>query len=727
MSQTTPAILGRYKILDEIGRGAMGVVYLAKDPLIGRLVAIKTFRVHFSVGDKELEQFRARFFREAQSAGILSHPRLVTIHDVVEDDGSGGSFIAMEYVRGTNLKQILQEEKRLELETIAEIVGQIADGLDYAHSHGVVHRDVKPANILIDANREVKITDFGIARIEAATNLTHDGQLIGTPNYMAPEQIKGDATDHRADIFSLGVVLYEMLAGDKPFKGENLTAVTHKIVYEPFTPLEQHVKGLPEGLQRVLLKALAKDPAARYGRAGDLAADVRRVVSQLKGQERLNETQVVPPFTPAASVPAPQVPAPPPAEPVSAAASAPTTVLPAVPAAPPVAPPPAAASAPTTVLPVMPAAPPAAPPPTPAATPANAPTTVLPAVPASPVAANAPTTVLPVAVAPAPPAASAPTVVLPASPAPSPPTAAPRAKSSPLRWLALVAVALVVGFGIFGPLWYYGTTEADYPIPAVTAEHRQRVLVLPLLRRAAHEYAAGQPLAALATLQGARHLAPGVAVIGQRIQKLEADARSLGQNQAVEREAAILAELETARQAGRDRRWRDSRDAASRVLMVDPTHAEAKELVRRASAELARLGRPSTPGTEGPAEVAPAPAAEPEPEVPVVPAEPVATDSSLEIEFTTEISAGTLTLYFNNNRLSQEPFDFKAKRNESVLGRVTNRFKVSPGSAEVKVWVARPGKPSSNTIVLSGNFLAGGARRLVARLDANMNLTARLE
>lgn len=720
MSQTTPAILGRYKILDEIGRGAMGVVYLAKDPLIGRLVAIKTFRVHFSVGDKELEQFRARFFREAQSAGILSHPRLVTIHDVVEDDGSGGSFIAMEYVRGTNLKQILQEEKRLELETIAEIVGQIADGLDYAHSHGVVHRDVKPANILIDANREVKITDFGIARIEAATNLTHDGQLIGTPNYMAPEQIKGDTTDHRADIFSLGVVLYEMLAGDKPFKGENLTAVTHKIVYEPFTPLEEHVKGLPEGLQRVLLKALAKDPVARYGRAGDLAADVRRVVSQLKGQERLNETQVVPPFTPAV----PAAPPSPPAEPVIAAALAPTTVLPVVPAAPPVAPPPsAAASAPTTVLPVMPAVPP----PTPAATPANAPTTVLPAMPAAPVAANAPTTVLPVAAAPAPPAASAPTVVLPASPAPAPPAAAARTKSSPLRWLALVAAALVVGLGIFGPLWYYGRMEADYPIPADTAEHRQRLLVLPLLRRAAQEYAAGQPLAALATLQSARQLAPAVAVIGQRIQKLEADARSLGQNQAVEREAAILAELETARQAGRDRRWRDSRDAASRVLMVDPTHVEAKELVRRASAELSRLGRPSTPGIEEPAEVATAPAAEPEPEVPVVPAEPVATDATLEIELTTEISAGVLTLYFNNNRLSQEPFDFKAKRNESVLGRVTNRFTVAPGSAEVKVWVARPGKPSSNTIVLSGNFLAGGARRLVARLDANMNLTARLE
>jgi|CXWL01.1.fsa_nt_gi serine/threonine-protein kinase len=737
MSQTTPAILGRYKILDEIGRGAMGVVYLAKDPLIGRLVALKTFRVHFSVGDKELEQFRARFFREAQSAGILSHPRLVTIHDVVENDGTGGSFIAMEYVRGTNLKQILQEEKRLELEFVAEVIAQVADGLDYAHSHGVVHRDIKPANILIDVNREVKITDFGIARLEAATNLTHDGQLIGTPNYMAPEQIKGETTDHRADIFSLGVVLYEMLAGDKPFKGENLTAVTHKIVYEPFTPLDDHVKGLPEGLQRVLLKALAKDPAARYPRAGEMAEDVRRVVNQIKGQERLNETQVIdpkalpmPPPLPAASAPTMVLPAMP-AEPLEVADTAALPIAPPSTPPPPITPPPPApeppvpSSAPTTVLPVIPLA---APPPVPPS-PSQAPTTVLPAVPAPTAPVPAPTA--PVS-APVAPSAAAPTFVLPATPAAAPPktpVAQPAGKKLPLlRWLVLAVGAVAVGLGIFGPLAFWASNEADLSIPAVTAEHRQRLLVLPLLRKAAFEYESGQPLSALATLRGARHLAPGLAVIGERIKDLETSATALSQNQAVERETAIATELETARQAARDRRWRDSREAASHVLMVDPDNAEAQQLVRRATGELTRMGRPPETETPTEPEVAATPTTEPAPEIATEPAPPVATDSALELEFTTEVPKGSLVIYLNNSRLSQEPFDFRGKRGEAVVGRVTNRFKIDPGSVELKVWVARSdGKAPSNTVMLSGNFLAGGARKLVARLDAAWNLTARLE
>ncbi|HTQ80973.1 MAG TPA: serine/threonine-protein kinase, partial [Thermoanaerobaculia bacterium] len=229
-----PTRLGRYEILDEIGKGAMGVVFLAKDPLIGRLVALKTFRIGYSVKDQEMEQFRARFMREAQSAGILSHPNIVTIHDVVEESEEGLAFIAMEYVRGTNLKVVLQRETPLDLAYTAGILEQIADGLDYAHSKGVVHRDVKPANIIITADNRVKITDFGIARIDTS-NLTQEGQLLGTPNYMAPEQILGREVDHRADLFSLGVVLYEMLTRHKPFQGENLTVVSHRIVYDSFT------------------------------------------------------------------------------------------------------------------------------------------------------------------------------------------------------------------------------------------------------------------------------------------------------------------------------------------------------------------------------------------------------------------------------------------------------------------------------------------------------------
>ncbi|HEY8020817.1 MAG TPA: serine/threonine-protein kinase [Thermoanaerobaculia bacterium] len=289
----TPAKLGRYEILDEIGKGAMGVVYLAKDPLIGRLVALKTFRIGYSVKDSEMEQFRARFRREAQSAGILSHPNIVTIHDVVEESDEGVAFIAMEYVRGTNLKVLLQRDTPLELAFVAGLIDQVADALDYAHSRGVVHRDVKPANIIITADDRVKITDFGIARLDTS-NLTQEGQLLGTPNYMSPEQILGKDVDHRADLFSLGVVLYEMLTRHKPFQGENLTVVSHRIVYDRFTPPAEYVRDLPPGVEHILVRALDKDPARRYQQAHDMAADLRRLATVRAAGEAMNETQSLP-------------------------------------------------------------------------------------------------------------------------------------------------------------------------------------------------------------------------------------------------------------------------------------------------------------------------------------------------------------------------------------------------------------------------------------------------
>jgi tRNA A-37 threonylcarbamoyl transferase component Bud32 len=277
MAQGTPTKLGRYEIVDEIGKGAMGVVYLAKDPLIGRLVALKTFRVGYSVKDEELQQFRSRFIREAQSAGILSHPNIVTIHDVVDSSDEGATFIAMEYVRGTNLKELLQSEHGISVSFAIDVVSQVASALDYAHSKGVVHRDIKPANILITPDNRVKLTDFGIARMNTS-NLTHEGQLLGTPNYMAPEQILGKELDHRADVFSLGVVFYEMLTRRKPFQGENLTVVTHRIVYDAFTPPEQHVEGITPALRTVLHRALEKDPSRRYQHAGEMADELKRIV-----------------------------------------------------------------------------------------------------------------------------------------------------------------------------------------------------------------------------------------------------------------------------------------------------------------------------------------------------------------------------------------------------------------------------------------------------------------
>ncbi|MEO8504441.1 MAG: serine/threonine-protein kinase [Acidobacteriota bacterium] len=277
MAPGTPTKLGRYEIVDEIGKGAMGVVYLAKDPLIGRLVALKTFRAGYAIKDDELQQFRTRFIREAQSAGILSHPNIVTIHDVVDSSDEGATFIAMEYIRGTNLKELLQSDQHITLAFAVDVVSQVASALDYAHSKGVVHRDIKPANILITPDNRVKLTDFGIARMNTS-NLTHEGQLLGTPNYMAPEQILGKDIDHRADVFSLGVVFYEMLTRRKPFQGENLTVVTHRIVYDAFTPPEQHVSGITPQVNAALHRALEKDPNRRFQHAGEMAEELKRTL-----------------------------------------------------------------------------------------------------------------------------------------------------------------------------------------------------------------------------------------------------------------------------------------------------------------------------------------------------------------------------------------------------------------------------------------------------------------
>jgi serine/threonine protein kinase len=272
----SPQKLGRYQVIEELGKGAMGLVYLGEDPIIGRQLALKTFRVGLSAKDAELEQFRARFLREAQSAGRLAHPNIVTIHDVVEE---GGEFvIAMEYIKGTDLKHLMQRQDRLDLRFVVDIVAQISDGLDYAHSRGVVHRDIKPANIIITAEKIAKITDFGIARVDQS-NLTVEGQLLGTPNYMAPEQIQGKEVDHRADLFSLGVMLYELVTGKKPFAGENLTVVTHRIVYENFVSPDRLVPGLPPRLLEVLDKSLQKEPDKRYARGADMARDLRAVFS----------------------------------------------------------------------------------------------------------------------------------------------------------------------------------------------------------------------------------------------------------------------------------------------------------------------------------------------------------------------------------------------------------------------------------------------------------------
>jgi predicted Ser/Thr protein kinase len=274
-----PLKLGRYEVVRELGKGAMGIVYLAKDPLIGRLVALKTIRAAAHADDDETREFQQRFVREAQAAGILNHPAIVTVHDIGQDEATGVSFIAMEYVEGQNLKEVLAQGRPLTFDDIGEIIAQIADALDFAHSKGIVHRDVKPANIILLEGNRAKIMDFGIAKIASgAANLTSTGQFLGTPNYMAPEQIKGSPVDGRTDIFSLGICLYECLTRRKPFGGDSLTSISYKIVHEPFPPLHEINPQIPDGYDEVAALCLAKDPAKRYQRAREMGSALRSVV-----------------------------------------------------------------------------------------------------------------------------------------------------------------------------------------------------------------------------------------------------------------------------------------------------------------------------------------------------------------------------------------------------------------------------------------------------------------
>src|SRR5690242_16349229 len=221
--------IGRYKIVRELGRGAMGVVYHAIDPNIGRPVAIKTLQIG-SRKPEEQERLRERLFREARSAGIPSHPGIVTIYDV-EQQGDL-AYIAMEFVDGPTPDQLLSEEPPIAPQKLLAILSQTAVALDYAHQKGIIHRDIKPANIMIAANGSAKITDFGIAKITTSDQLTMTGAIVGTPHYMSPEQVQGHPIDGRSDQFSLAVIAYEMLTGEKPYTGEHLTTVVYKIVTE---------------------------------------------------------------------------------------------------------------------------------------------------------------------------------------------------------------------------------------------------------------------------------------------------------------------------------------------------------------------------------------------------------------------------------------------------------------------------------------------------------------
>src|SRR5688572_20861687 len=271
--------IGRYKILDEIGRGAMGVVYRAQDPAIGRVVAIKTIRINDLADPSEQSKLRDRLLREAQSAGILSHPGIVTIYDVAEEEGI--AYIAMEYVDGPTLDQMAVNDPP-DGRLILDILGQTAAALDYAHKRGIVHRDMKPANIMIHERSIAKIADFGVARIQSH-QMTQAGSMIGTPNYMSPEQIQGQTVNGRSDQFSLAVIAYELLTGEKPFAAESIPALAFKIVQDDPMPVHRLNRTLEWPVDTVLKRALSKKPEDRYPTCSDFSFAVENACRASKG------------------------------------------------------------------------------------------------------------------------------------------------------------------------------------------------------------------------------------------------------------------------------------------------------------------------------------------------------------------------------------------------------------------------------------------------------------
>ena len=269
--------LGRYKIISEIGQGAMGVVYKAVDPIIDRTVAIKTINLNLS--RQELEEYEARFQQEIKAAGRLNHPNIVTIYDVGKTDQV--AYMAMEFLEGNELKEIIASGNLMPADQVVDIIAQVADGLWFAHQQDIVHRDVKPSNIMVMKGGIAKITDFGIARLPNSAVKTMTGLILGSPRYMSPEQVIGKTIDARSDIFSLGVVLYEALTGMAPFDGDNVNAIMYSTVNTTPPPPSQHNRGIPAMLDLIAAKAMAKLLEDRYQTIKELADDLREVRRQI--------------------------------------------------------------------------------------------------------------------------------------------------------------------------------------------------------------------------------------------------------------------------------------------------------------------------------------------------------------------------------------------------------------------------------------------------------------
>jgi serine/threonine-protein kinase len=276
MDEGSIQTFGRYEILDEIGRGAMGIVYRARDPRINRIVAVKTISLLGQSQEDDLE-YRERFFREAEAAGRLSHPGIVTVFDAGEEPETRAPYIVMEFVGGETLEKMLaRNDRKLPLPIALQLTMELAEALDTAHCLGVVHRDLKPANILLTEDGHAKIADFGVAKLNLA-HQTAGGRALGTPAYMSPEQLNGDMVDGRSDLFSLGVILYTVVTGHRPFQGNSALTVSYRVVNRDPIPATLLDTELPPGLDYIITRAMAKDPSDRYQRGMEMVLDIQHL------------------------------------------------------------------------------------------------------------------------------------------------------------------------------------------------------------------------------------------------------------------------------------------------------------------------------------------------------------------------------------------------------------------------------------------------------------------
>ena len=282
---------GRYEIVGELGRGAMGVVYKARDPQIDRLVAIKTVSLWGQEPEAE-EEFRLRFTNEAQAAGRLHHPGIVSVFDVGTSPENKDPYIVLEYVSGETLNKILGREKKISLARALKLAEEIAEALDYAHAQGVVHRDIKPANVLVTEDGHAKIADFGIAKLNLA-HFTVPGKVLGTPAYMAPEQLTGQGCDGRSDLFSLGVILYAMVTGHSAFQGDSATTVCFKVANREPVAASAFDMTLPPQLDGVISRAIAKNPEERYQRGAEFAEDLKQLQQNYRAGSTTSSLQAM--------------------------------------------------------------------------------------------------------------------------------------------------------------------------------------------------------------------------------------------------------------------------------------------------------------------------------------------------------------------------------------------------------------------------------------------------